>query len=141
MLEAKIDTEQQLMQIEGDNQQWFSLTRASRHINNLRHDPAPISHQLQPSFLEEVDLKVKLSYLHSEVPPIQMHSLDENFSNSTHFYTILNSFLYLMKNNTLCFVVGSSFYPERSSLISAAWRCSLEENLLVAGSFTSLVAL
>ena len=119
----------------------MSLTRASRHMNNLWHDPAPISHQLQPRFLEEISLKVKLSYLHSEAPPIQMHSLDEHFSNSTHFYTLLNSFPYLMKKNTLYFVIGGSFYPERSSLISAAWRCSLEENLLVAGSFTSLVSL
>ena len=138
---VQLYTEQQLMQIEGDNQQWFSLGRSSRNMINLWYESAPISHQLQPCFLEEVGLKVKIQDLHSAEPPIQMHSLDEHYSNSTHFYTPRHSFPHLMKNNTLCFVVDGSFYPERSTLVSAAWRCSLEEKLLVTGSFISSVAL
>lgn len=57
---VKIYSEQQLMQIEGGNHQWFYLRRASRHMHNLRHESVSKSHQLQLCFIEEAGLKVKL---------------------------------------------------------------------------------
>ena len=138
---VKLDTEQKLIHIESDNQKWFSLRRASRYLNNLRHEPASKSLQSQPCVLEEVGFKFNLSYPYSEAPSIQIHSLDEFFSNSTQLYTPEHSFPHLMKYSTICFVVDGSFYPESSSLISEAWRCSLDEKLLVIGSFVSSVAL
>ena len=106
-------------------------------MNNLRYEPDLNSDQLQSCVQEEVGFKVKLSNPSSAAPTIQMHSLDEHFSNSAQFYTPEHSFPYLMKNSTIFFVVDGYFCHERSSIISSAWRCSLDENKLVTDSVMS----
>ena len=127
---VRYDSEKYLTQVEGDNLQWVFLGKSSRNLNHLRQECAPNLSQFQPHYLKEVGFKVRLSVPPEAAPSNKLQSPDDFFVNFTHFYTPMLSLPLLMKNHSL-FCDRRLFFPEHSYLISAAWRCSLVEKLLV----------